>query len=112
MKSIDNNGTTPRQSSTEDRLREEDDEEEDHEIQKQRVIRRGANSAERSYDTISTNDERGPQKNKKKLEKSSGINPIIVTTIGMVIHCVADGLALGTSVFCKLKIQLTNICLQ
>jgi len=26
---------------------------------------------------------------------------IIVTTIGLVIHCVADGMALGTSVFRK-----------
>jgi hypothetical protein len=26
-------------------------------------------------------------------------NPVIVTTIGLVIHCVADGLALGTSVY-------------
>ena len=26
---------------------------------------------------------------------------VIVTTIGMVIHCIADGLALGTSVYSK-----------
>jgi len=25
-----------------------------------------------------------------------------VTTIGLVIHCVADGMALGTSVFCNI----------
>ncbi len=29
------------------------------------------------------------------------LNPAIVTTLGLVIHCIADGLALGTSVFCK-----------
>jgi zinc transporter ZupT len=28
-------------------------------------------------------------------------NPVVVTTIGMVIHCIADGLALGTSVYSK-----------
>lgn len=26
---------------------------------------------------------------------------VLVTTIGLVIHCLADGMALGTSVFCK-----------
>ncbi len=31
-------------------------------------------------------------------------NPVIVTTIGMVIHCIADGLALGTSVYSTLII--------
>jgi len=34
-------------------------------------------------------------------DAASDKNPVIVTTIGLVIHCVADGLALGTSVFCK-----------
>ena len=32
-----------------------------------------------------------------------GKTNIIVTTIGMVMHSLADGIALGTSLFCKSK---------
>ena len=47
-----------------------------------------------SYDTIPAQQDHVDHSNESQKQ-------IIVTTIGLVIHCVADGMALGTSVFRK-----------
>ncbi|TNV79810.1 hypothetical protein FGO68_gene15252 [Halteria grandinella] len=58
------------------------------------------------YDSISRDNEEDDKYSFKVTEhQKSTKNPVLVTTIGMVIHCVADGLALGTSVYLSQRLE-------
>jgi len=42
-------------------------------------------------------------------KKKDSKGAVIVSTVGLVLHSVSDGLALGSSLFCKISLIVCNI---